>query len=141
MPTHIRGFRGPMQLHWSANPRRGRKPVNEAVKHPRGGRTYRGRANECPRTFAGFVNPRSDIGPRRGFCLAKNAVRGWLKRFSTEKTIPPWDKSGKAKVISTASNFRMSAAPINSYPGIHAGAPLFCNYNGRSKEGIDFLDF
>lgn len=40
---------------------RKRRPVNEAVKHPRGGRTYRGRADECPRTFAGFVGPRSDI--------------------------------------------------------------------------------
>ena len=63
MPTYLRGIRGPMQLHWSENPRRGRKPVNEAVKHPSGGRTYRGRANECPRTFAGSVCPRSDIGP------------------------------------------------------------------------------
>ena len=114
--------------------------MNGAVKHPSGGRTYRGRAGECPRTFAGFVDPRSDIGPRRGFGSAKDAVRRWHKRFSTEKTIPPWNRSGKAEVISTASNFRMSAAPINSYPGIHAGAPLFHNYNGRSKEGIDFLD-
>ena len=64
---------------------RKRRPVNEAVKHPRGGRTYRGRAGECPRTFAGFAGLRNDIGSRRGFYLAKDAVRGWLKRFSTEK--------------------------------------------------------
>ena len=31
---------------------------------PSGGRTYRGKAGECPCTFAGFVGPRSDIGPR-----------------------------------------------------------------------------
>ena len=60
--------------------------------------------------------------------------------FRRKNPYPPGNNSGKAEVISTASNFRMSAAPINSYPGIHAGAPLFHNYNGRSKEGIDFLD-
>ena len=60
--------------------------------------------------------------------------------FRRKNPYPPGNNSGKAEVISTASNFRMSAAPINSYPGIHAGAPLFRNYNGRSKEGIDFLD-
>lgn len=68
---------------------RKRRPVNEAVKHTNGKRNYREKARECPRTFGGFVSPRSDIGSGRGFCLAKGAVRGWLKRFWTEKTIPP----------------------------------------------------
>ena len=62
--------------------------------------------------------------------------------FRRKNPYPPGNRYGKAEVISAASNFRMSTAPINSYPGIHADAPLFCNYNGRSKEALElFLDF
>ena len=61
--------------HLPANPRRGRRPANEAAKLSSGGRIDRGKASERPRAFAGFVGPRNDIGSRRGFGSAKDAAR------------------------------------------------------------------
>ena len=55
-----------------------RTPVNEAEKPPSGGRTYRGRAGECPRIFAGFVSLRGDIcppNPLRGRRLVNGKVK------------------------------------------------------------------
>ena len=68
---------------------RGRRPVNGAAKPFSGGRIDRGKASERPRAFAGFVGPRNDIGSRRGFGSAKDAVHRWHKRFSTEKNHTP----------------------------------------------------
>ena len=56
---------------------------------PSGGRTYRGRAGECPRTFAGFVGLRGGLRPRRANGLAKYIVRRLHKCFSTERPVPP----------------------------------------------------
>ena len=138
-PRTFAGFVDPRSDIGQPNLRRGRRLVNGKVESTNGGKIDRGKASECSRTFVGFVGRRGGLRPRRANGLAKYIVRRWHKRFSTEKTIPPWNRSGKAEVISTASNFRMSAAPINSYPGIHAGAPLFRNYNGRSKEALELF--
>ena len=116
-------------------------PVNEAVKHPSGRKIDRERAGECLRTFAGFVAHEATLPHAVGSSWRKTLYVVGSNAFRRKNPYPPGNSSGKAKVISTASNFRMSAAPINSYPGTYAGAPLFCNYNGRSKEGIDFLGF
>ena len=96
-PRTFAGFVGLRGGIYQPNPQRGRRPVNEAAKHPSGGRTYRGRAGECPRRFAGFAGLQSDIGSRRGFGSAKGAVRGWLKRFSTEKNTPPREQIWQGK--------------------------------------------
>ena len=61
MPMHIRGIRGPTKRHWPANPRRGRRLLNGKVESTNGGRTYRGKASESPRTPAGFVSLRGGI--------------------------------------------------------------------------------
>ena len=115
------------------NPLRGRRLVNGKVKQVEKANERHVHSQDSWAHEATSARAVGSTWRKTLYVVGSNA-------FRRKKTIPLGNRSGKAEVISTASNFRMSTAPINSYPGIHAGAPLFHNYNGRSKEGIDFLD-
>ena len=82
--------------------------------------------------------------------LARAVGSAWRKTlymvgsnaFGRKKPYPPGNRSGKAEVISTTSNFRMSAAPINSYPGTHAGAPhCSATTTVEAKKILNFFRF
>ena len=59
--------------------------------------------------------------------------------FRRRDPYPPGNKFGKTAVVSATSNFRMSIAPVNSYPCTYVSTPLFRNYNGRSKEALELF--